>query len=75
MRLLSSKEVRVTRAGKGRRERVQSLVCLEIWYFIMIIVKLKELTFIEHLVRAKHHVKYFTFNPHNNLKRQVLFYH
>ena len=75
MGLLSSKEVRVTRAGKGRREREYR--AWSVWKFggVMIIVKLKELTFIEHLVRAKRHVKYFTFNPHNNVKRQVLFYH
>ena len=67
----------MTREGKRQEQgRLQSLVSLEIRYFIMrIIVKLKVLTFIEHLLRAKHHVKYFTFNSHNTPKRQVLFYH
>lgn len=36
----------------------------------LIIVKLKELTFIEHLLCTKHHIKYFTFNLHNNPKIQ-----
>lgn len=36
-------------------------------------VKLKVLTFIQHLC-ARHLAKYFTFNLHNHAERQVLFY-
>lgn len=57
--------------GRGRGGRLQSLVPLEIWHLVVIIVKLKKITFIEHL-HAKHHARYFTFSPHNNPKRLLL---
>lgn len=61
----------MTKEGRKQEgQRLQSLLSgiLGFCYDSLIIVKLTELTFIEHLLCAKHHARYFTFHPHKVLR-------